>query len=130
MSDYRQRRKRFQDISGSSVLAAGDNLSATPRVLVAAKTGYTIFVQKITVHVVTDNAATQTGQDSAGTPVVIAKTKASPGLGPIVFDFGSEGRALTEAKSFDWANSGAGLAADIHWEGYRRPTGTIIPSQI
>lgn len=129
MSDYRQRRKRFQDISGSTVLAATDDLSATARTLgVALKAGFTVFVQRIIVNVITDNAATLTFQDDAGTPVVIAKTKASPGIGPILFDFGSEGRGLTVSKTFTLKNSAAGLAADIHWEGYLRPTATITPS--
>lgn len=130
MSDYRQRRKRYQDISGSTVLAATDDLSATARSLAALKSGYTVYVQKIVVNVITDNAATLTFQDDAGTPVVIAKTKASPGLGSIVFDFGGEGRGLTVSKTFTLKNSAAGLAADIHWEGYMKPTGTIQPSGI
>lgn len=130
MSDYRQRRKVFKDISGSTVLAATDDLSSTPRVLVALAAKYSIFIQKIVVDVTTDNAATQNFEDNAGTPVVIAKTKASPGIGPITFDFGSEGRPLTEGKQFELKSSAAGLAADIHWEGYMRPTGTRTIAQI
>lgn len=131
MSVYnRDLRTRFKDVSGSTVLAAGDNLSATARTLVTGRTGYTLYIQKITVNVITDNAATLQFKDTAGTPVVIAGTKASPGIGPILFDFGDEGRALTEAKNFTLANSAAGLAADIHWEGYERPTGTLTPAQI
>ena len=34
------------------------------------------------------------------------------------------GRALTEAKDFELKNSGAGLAADITWTGYRKRTAT------
>lgn len=120
-----EHRRMFQDISGSTVLAATDDLSVTARVLKAGKAGYTIYVQSITVNVITDNAATQTFQDDAGTPVVIAKTKASPGIGPINFDFGEEGRALTEGKDFELKNSAAGLAADISWQGYMRLTGVI-----
>jgi hypothetical protein len=123
-------RLMFRDISGSSVLAAATDLSSTARILVALKTGYTIYIQKIVVHVITDNAATLTFGDNASTPIVIAGTKASPGLGPIPFDFGDEGRPLTEAKQFQLKNSGAGLAADITWEGYIKPTGTLTPDQI
>jgi len=128
MSDYRQRRKVYQDISGSTVLAAADDLSATARILVALKAGYTIFIQRIIVDVITDNAATLLFEDNA--PVVIAKTKASPGIGPILHEYGPEGRGLTVSKQFELKNSAAGLAADIHWEGYMRPTGTIQPSGI
>ncbi len=130
MSDYRQRRKQFQDISGGTVLAAVDDLSSTARTLKALAAKYTVYVQRIIVNVITDNAATLTFQDDAGTPVVIAKTKASPGIGPITFDFGDEGRPLTEGKTFTLKNSAAGLAADITWEGYMKPTGTRTIAQI
>ena len=124
MGDYSRKLDRYTDISGSSVLATGDNLSATFRQLVAAVSGETIYIQKILVNVITDNAATLLFQDDAGTPVVIAGTKASPGIGPITFDFGPDGRALTEAKDFELKNSAAGLAADITWTGYRKRTAT------
>jgi hypothetical protein len=124
-------RTQFKDVSGSTVLAVGDNLSATPRVLRSPRNAkYTIYVQRIVVHVTTDNAATQTFQDDASTVLIIAKTKASPGIGPIVFDFGAEGRALGEGKDFELANSGAGLVADITWEAYERPTGTRTQDQL
>ncbi len=122
MGDYSRKLDRYTDVSGSTVLATGDNLSVTPRTLVAAAAGWTIYVQKIAVHVITDNAATQTFKDDNGTAIVIAGTKASPGIGPILFDFGPDGRALTEAKAFVLANSGAGLAADITWTAYKRQT--------
>lgn len=121
-------RTRYKDISGSTVLATGDNLSATARTLVALKAGYTIFIQRIEVNVNTDAAQSLTFQDNAGTPVVIASVKASPGVGPIPIDFGPEGRALTEGKQFDLKNSAAGVGADITWVGYLKPTGTIQPS--
>lgn len=122
MGDYNRNQIRYTDISGSSVLAAGDNLSVTKRELVEGVAGWTIFVQKATVNVVTDAAQTVQLEDSAGTPVVIAKTKASPGIGPIYFDFGPEGRALTEDESLMLANSAAGIAADVTWSGYMRQT--------
>jgi hypothetical protein len=131
MSSYGQRQRTlFREISGSTVLAAADDLSSTPRVLVPLAAKYTIFIQKITVNVITDNAATQNFEDNATTPVIIAKTKASPGIGPILFDFGEEGRPLTEGKQFELKSSAAGLAADITWLGYIKPTATRIPSEI
>lgn len=128
--DYLHNRHLYQDISGSTVLAAGDNLSVTARSLVALKAGYTTYVQRIVVNVITDNAATLQFKDDAGTPVVIAGTKASPGIGPITFEFGPEGRAITAGKTLTLANSAAGLAADIHWEGYRQPTGVLTPATL
>lgn len=129
MSDsYRKWRELYEDVSGSTVLAAGDDLSTNARELVALKLKETIFVQRISINVITDNAATQTFQDDAGTPVVIAKTKASPGIGPILFEFGDKGRALTEGKAFQMKNSAAGLAADVTWHAYRRRTGAGVPN--
>lgn len=122
MGDYNRNQIRYTDISGSTVLAAGDNLSVTARELVEGVAGWTIFIQKITVNIVTDAAQSLTLGDDAGTPVVIAGVKASPGVGPIPFDFGPEGRALTEDQSFQLKNSAAGLAADITWSGYMRQT--------
>lgn len=125
-----EHRTVFRDISGSTVLLATDDLSATARTLVALKAKFTIYIQRIEVNVTTDNAATLTFQDSAGTPVKVAGTKASPGIGPILFDFGPEGFALTEGKEFDLKNSAAGLAAAITWTGYMKPTSTMTPSDL
>ncbi len=124
VGNYEQR-TCFQDISGRTTLAAADNLSATARQLVAAKPSHTIFIQRITVNVITDNAATLKFQDNNGTPRIIAGTKVSPGIGPIVFDMGDEGAALTEGKEFQLMNSAAGLAAEIIWHGYMKPTATM-----
>lgn len=130
MGDYSRKLDRYTNVSGSTVLAAGDNLSVTKRALIGAAgvvvhtlTNVTVYIQKITVNVITDNAATLTFSDDAGTPIVIAGTKASPGIGPIEFDFGPEGRALTQGKQFMLGNSAAGLAADITWTAYARQTG-------
>ena len=128
MSDYLSHRQVNSDVTVSSVLAAADNLSVTPRTLVAAQAKVTIYVQKIIVAVITDNAATLQFKDSAGTPVVIAGTKASPGIGPIHFDFGDKGRPLTEGTALNLSNSAAGLAADITVQAYRRRTGAGIPN--
>lgn len=125
VGNYEQR-TAFQDVSGRTTLAATDDLSATARSLVAAQNSYSIFVQKITVSVITDNAATLTFEDNNGTPRIIAKTKASPGLGPIVFDFGDEGVQLTEGKQFELKNSAAGLAAEIVWSAYKKLTAASI----
>lgn len=102
--------------------------SATKAAVVAARINHTLYVQKITVSVLTDAAQSLIFQDNAGTPVLIAKTKASPGLGPITFDFGPHGTALTQDKQLDIAISGAGLVARVHIEGYQVQRGIISPS--
>lgn len=110
---------RFQDISGTLVLAAADDdqtLVANPNA------NYSIFIQKIVVNVTTDAAQSASFEDSAGTPIKVANIVASPGLGIQEFDFGPQGRKLTEGKNFVLNLSAAGLAMGIHWEGYMRPT--------
>lgn len=113
---------RFQDISGTSKVLATDDLSGTPRSLVPLVVGFQIFIQKAQLSVTTDNAATQTLQDDAGTPVVVAKSKASPGLVALNWDFGPDGVALTADKGLKIANSAAGLAGMWTWTGYMRRT--------
>ena len=127
--DYGDFRRYYQDVSLTTVVGAADDLSSTARSLIAAKTGWQIFVQRILVAVTTDNAATLTFRDTAGTPVPVAATDASPGEGPIAWDFGAKGFALTADKGLELANSAAGLAASITVEAYRRRTPNTSISQ-
>jgi hypothetical protein len=123
MGDYSRKLDRYQDVSTSyTFLAATDYTTAAAKI--AAVTGWTIYVQKITLAVTTDNAATQTWQDSAGTPIIVAGTKASPGIGPITWDFGPDGFALTEGQSLDHKMSGAGMAGSVTITAYRKATAT------
>jgi hypothetical protein len=108
-----------------SYLAATDYSTASPKI--PGKVGFTIFVCRIALAVTTDNAATQQFQDSASTPLVAAGVKASPGIGPIVFDFGDNGFALTEGKSLDHKMSGAGQAGSVAIIAYyKRTTGPNV----
>lgn len=110
-----------EDVSISySYVAATDFSTAVAKI--AAKTGFTIFIQQITVNVTTDNAATQQFQDNASTPIIAAGIKASPGIGSIVFDFGQRGFALTESKSLDHKSSAAGQAGSVTITAYRKLT--------
>ena len=121
-------RNTYRDASISyTIVAATDYSTASEKITVL--TGHTIFIQKIAVNVTTDNAATQLFQDDASTPIIAAGTKASPGIGPILFDFGARGFALTEGKSFEHKMSGAGLAATVTVEAYQRQTVAVgVPS--
>jgi len=118
-------RGTYQPFSVDAQMLATDTGTAT---LAALKTGFTIFVTKIVASITTDAAQTLTFQDNASTPVPIAKTKASPGLGPIVFEFGEDGTGLTEAKQLDMVLSAAGLAGRVHVEGYWKQTAPLVPS--
>lgn len=111
----------YENVSVSySFLGATD--WTTPNQRIAGKANFTIYIQKITLSVTTDNAATQTWQDDEGTPILAARSKASPGLGPITWDFGSEGFALTEGADLDHAMSAAGMAAAVTIQAYMRRT--------
>jgi hypothetical protein len=119
----RETRTQFQAASADVTILAGADPSAT---LFAAKTGYTIYVTHISLLTTTDNAATQTLQDTANTPVVIAKSKASPGIGvTLLVDFGEDGTALTADKGLALLASGAGLAGRLHVEGYYKQSSTL-----
>lgn len=126
MDRIQQLLSAFQNVSVSGIVLATDDLSSSARVLIPAKTGYTIYVLRIALWVTTDNAATQTFQDNASTPVKLATTKASPGLGPINLDFGPDGFACTESKELDLKNSAAGLAYSYTVEAYQKRTATAI----
>lgn len=121
--DYMIFQRRYQTLSTNKQVAATD--SGTIHLIADALVfaNHTLNVQKIEIAVLTDAAQTATFQDTSG--VKIAVTKSSPGLGPIVFDFGPEGIAVTEAKGLDVVLSGAGLALAIHVEAYQRSSSTI-----
>ncbi len=120
-------RAQFEDLSkGKTFLAADDFTSTGVDFLAVRNSSYTIFVQSISVNVSTDNAATLTFKDDASTPVVIAQTKASPGLGLLeMFNGGAEGVPLTEGKNLDITASGAGLEGSLMVEAYQRLTAVI-----
>ena len=110
---------RFQDVGGTSLLAAADGdltLVTNPNA------AYSIFIQKIRVHVTTDAAQSASFEDSNSTPKKVSQIIASPGLGFQEWDYGPQGVQLTEGKNFILNVSAAGLAMTIQWEGYMRPT--------
>lgn len=121
--DYQHFQSLHLRVSADSDVAAAD--TAKDNVVAVKDSNHRIYVQKITVSVITDAAQSLIFQDDANTPVLIAKTKATPGLGPIVFDFGVNGTPLTKGKNLDIATSGAGVAARVHVEGYQKLEGTI-----
>lgn len=122
--DYR---RVFKNISLDLAFAASQT---TIDNLIAGAAKYTIFIQKIVLTITTDAAQTITFQDDAAAPLVIASIPSSPGTGVINWDFGEIGRALTEGKNLDMVFSAAGLAGEVHIEGYMKPTATRIPSEV
>ena len=104
-----------------AILAATDYSTANSKITPKSAL-YSIFVQKITLAVTTDNAATQTFQSSNGTPVEFAKSKVSPGLGPIVWDFGTEGYQIAAGESLQHKMSAAGMAGSVTIQAYEKKT--------
>lgn len=121
--DYKWYQRHYQKAIGNLQIAATD--TGTKVLIAAALANFTLYVQKIIVSVFTDAAQTLTFQDSNGTPVKIGATKASPGNGALTIDFGPEGVPLTVATELDAVISAAGLACQIHAEGYYRQTGVL-----
>jgi hypothetical protein len=111
-------RALYENISGHlQVAAATDDTD-----LVAAKTGHTIFIQKIVFNVTTD-AAVSMSFVSKTSGKEIATVPASAGDNTEhVFDFGERGVPLTEGEAFQMAVSAAGYAGPLMWEGYRKQT--------
>lgn len=125
-SDYGWYLAQYSDKTATAVVAAAD--TATLENVVAVKSAnHTIYVQRIILSVITDAAQSLTFQDDAGTPVIIAKSAASPGLGvEVVADFGPKGYALTAGKNLDVVISGAGLACKVSIEAYEKLTAAAV----
>lgn len=86
--------------------------------LLTGKTGYTIRVKRIVVVIKTSAAQAITFQDSAGTPLYIAKIPASPPVDSRWdFDFGPDGKALTSGKDLVMAMT-AGNAGHVEVDAY------------
>ena len=116
-------RTAHQSVAADVTILAGADPSAT---IITAKTNYTIYVTHVSLLTTTDNAATQTIQDTASTAVVIAKSKASPGIGVTLWvDFGEDGTPLTAGTGLALLASGAGLAGRLHVEGYYKQSANI-----
>jgi hypothetical protein len=86
----------------------------------AASTTQQLFVTSIIFTCETDAAQSITFQDSATSPVYVAKIPTSPGAdSQWLFEFGAKGRPLTAGKNLVMNVSAVGLAGNIQVEGYR-----------
>lgn len=105
--------------------AQGTLNDATLVALKAAVTGKTIYVQKITLSIVTHaNAKFVAVQDDTGTPIVLAKHNdltAAAGVPSVVtWDFGKRGLACGSAKALNCVSEASGVAGKVYAEGYTR----------
>ena len=120
-------RQIFKDVSvRGSVAAAGTSILP----VITGQAKYTIYVQRVWVHITTDAAQSLTVRDTASTPLVLLVIPASPGTGPQVFEFPDEGFPLTEGKNLDLVLSAAGLAFNYAIDAYLKPTATRSITEI
>lgn len=115
-------RRFYRGFNDNTVAVAGADPSAT---LVAAKTGHTIFVQRLQVVLTTTAAQSWTFRDTAATPVVLAVLPNSSTVGRHLLVDSEQGIPLTEGKALDLAASAAGLAGQIEIEGYWKQTAPL-----
>jgi hypothetical protein len=113
----------YRKAVANRVLLAGDTASA--EVLLAARTGHTIYVNLIVCSVTTTAAQSLDFQDSAGTPLEVGALIISATEGAHRIDFGDEGVPLTEGTALTFTTSAAGIAAYIHVEGYYKQTAVM-----
>jgi hypothetical protein len=91
--------------------------------LVAGRTNFQIYVQKITIAVITHaNAKAILFQDTTGTPIKLFQfndlTFAAGVPDVVTVDFGPHGTALALGQGLDVVEPGSGTVATIHVEGY------------
>ncbi len=119
--DYARRRIIYRDASTTRNFATTDgNLT-----LITGKTNYTLYIQRIIVMISTSAAQNITFQDSAGSPVYVAKIPASPGVDTRWdFDFGPEGKALGDGLNLVMAMT-AGNAGHVEVNAFFQPDAVI-----
>jgi hypothetical protein len=115
-------RRHYRGFNDITVALAGADPSAT---LVAAKTGHTIYVQRLEVVLTTTAAQNWIFRDTAGTPIVLAVLPNSSAVARHLLVDSEQGIPLTEGKALDLLASAAGLAGQIHVEGYWKQTAPL-----
>lgn len=134
MDRYQQKLSRYENVTASTQVAVGDDLSTVARALVAAKDGFTVFIQRIVFSLSTaDKTKSFTVIDTSGTPVVIAKINGTSDPSDVastpgerIIDFGPEGYAVVEGKGVSLKNSAAGLVSGVVVQMYRRRTANFV----
>lgn len=124
-----EHRRKFQDCSRSLVIGTGEAPTTVGLDFITKRPGFTIFVQRIAVHVTTAAAQTITFQDDNGSPKVIAVLPASATIGDehVLLEH-EEGVPLTEGAALDLVGS-AGVGCRVDVLAYRRLTGVVTAEQ-
>ena len=114
-------RRVYTPIAYQLTVAAGADPSAAA--VIAAKTGHSIVLTRITFNVITDAAYTLIVRDDASTPLIAAVFPASPGINTRFVSYEPQGMEMTFEKNIDLAASGTGLAGTLVIDGYYLPLG-------
>lgn len=129
MSDYRDLQQHHQLMVADVDLATSTDSDPDTTLLTARSANHRIWVQKITLSIITHAAATVQFEDTANTPVVIAShvdAAAAAGVPSVVhWDFGVVGTPLTLGKDLELSVLAAGVAARVHVEGYQKLVGPV-----
>jgi hypothetical protein len=121
MATYRDMAGRLGRPNHASVaLAAAD----TSKTLVAAKTNYTYYVQRLTYVPTVVNAQVITVRNITTTAFIIALIPASQST-PYVADFGDEGYPVTAGEGLEAVPGAAGPSGKFQVEGYYKLSSVI-----
>jgi hypothetical protein len=121
-----QYRTVYKDKSRTINVLAADTPTTVGAAFIPVKgTGYTIYIQRILVHVKTAAAQAITFQDTTGTPIVLAVLPASAAIGDVHILLASEeGVPCGEGKNFEFIGT-AGVAAMIVVEAFQKQTSSV-----
>jgi hypothetical protein len=122
-------RRIYQNVSRSLKVATGTTPTTVGADFIAARPGYTIYIQKLVVHIITAAAQALAFQDDATSPVKIAQLAASAAVGTHVLIDSEEGVPLTEGENFEIVGV-AGVEFEVMVEAYLKPTGTRTVDQV
>jgi hypothetical protein len=111
--------RSYQDVSAQAQTVAADS---GVKALIAGRTGWTVYVQKIRINVTTTAAQTATVRAATTETVVLATVPSDPGIGVREFDFGEDGWALPSGEGLEQSLSAAGLAFAITVQAYMKLT--------
>jgi len=117
-SDYREQLQRYTNRSVSGhVTAAATGTTA----VIANRAGWTTYIQRIAVNVITSAAQTAIFQ-SITTDIPLFTLPSTPGVGDRDVDFGPEGYALPAGEGLEYILSGAGNAFSYSITAYQKLT--------
>lgn len=122
-------RTRFRDESISYTLTAVTAPTRTP-LIAAVSSKYTIYVQRIEVHVITTAVQTITFEASGGQDIAVLPASATAGDNHTLIE-DPEGVPLPAGENLNVAGA-AGVACTITVTAYQRvtPGAVLLPSQL